>query len=408
MRAGLPKWIVAAATIAVTGCGDGPPSALLVQEEDTWLTVPAFEIGGLHAGFQRIADVQLEGAGNVVYVVDPMESQVTAWRLDGSSPFSVGGLGQGPGEFRNGPDVLQVVPDGFRVRDRDRFVVFSRDGEYLRTALIPSSISHQGFRYRPLAPLPSGGFVAYPDIDWSYKSGWWGDDPVEELPIVRLVERNEHWVVDTLVVLDIKSEVLAVGGPNTAPRMLMRQPYANTDQAIYYAGSNSVIVVRSVGLEPGAVELTELSPKGDTTWFRRMRFTPIPLPATDADDIVSKLADGLVAFNSESSYSPGAVRKAVRDALHAPEYHPPVQDAVVLSNGELWMKTFEDAGVDTLTVWRAVRLGASASDSEDRRILLPTTFTPHDATDTHVWGVRLDAFDVRYAVGRRLLREADH
>ncbi len=73
------------------------------------------------------------------------------------------------------------------------------------------------------------------------------------------------------------------------------------------------------------------------------------------------------------------------------------------SNGELWMSTFERSDLGSGRVWYTVRVGGPA-DEPLRRVLLPGFFSPHDATDTHVWGSRRDAFDVRFAVGLRLVR----
>ena len=135
-----------------------------------------------------------------------------------------------------------------------------------------------------------------------------------------------------------------------------------------------------------------------------MRFTPLALPANTVDELLDSMAEGL-ASAPVNSVSLGAARRAIADALYVPEHYPPVQDVSLASTGELWMKTFEDAGVDSLSVWYTVRVGETERDSPVRRVLLPTSFLPHDATDTHVWGVQRDAFDVRYVVGRRLVRQ---
>lgn len=407
MRSWTRAWVVATTVANGLGCDvDSPPGSL--ETGGTWATVPAYEIGSLHgerAGFQRIADIRLGDEGKRVYVVDPIESQVTAWTPDGSPLFSVGGVGEGPGEFRGRPDAIHVTPDGFQVRDRDHFVLFSSDGHHVATVRVPSSVSYRGFRFGPLSMLEDGSLLVYPSVSSSYRIGWWGDDPVHELPVVRLSERDGHWNVDTLAVLDVRNEILGTGDQNNlALTMFMLQPYRDSDQVIYNAQSHTVVLVRMRGLGPGEVDLTQLSVEGDSVWSRRMSFVPVALSAKDVDELVDQLAEGLA--NAQGYRSPlGDARRAVREALYVPEHYPPVQDVAVASNGELWMRTFEYAGADSLNVWYAIPVGESEKDSPVRRILLPTSFSPHDATDTHVWGSRRDTFNVRYVVGRRLIRQ---
>lgn len=399
------EWIVASVLAAGYGCGDDPPPELL-NGVDTWVTVPRYEIGSLHgadAAFTRVSDVSLGEEGTRVYVVDPSDFRVTVWTPDGSLLFSVGGEGQGPGEFRR-PDRVQVTSDGFRVRDRDRFVLFSRDGEYLRTVSIPLSVSHRGFRFRPALLLDDGGFLAYPSVSPDYMSGWWGDDPVVELPVVRLREHDGAWTVDVLTMLDVRNEILATGrdDANSGLTSFSRQPYRDTDQASYSSWSNTVVVTRQGGLDPGVVDLTELSADGDTVWFRRLRFSPIPLPVREVEELVENFATTIANRTSDALLADA--RRSVREALYVPENYPSVRDMALLSNGEMWMRTQEDAGADSLDVWYAVQVGV-ARDSPVRRVLLPATFLPFDATESVLWGTRFDSFDVRYVVGHRLVRD---
>lgn len=411
MRPWTRGWVVATTVVSALGCrADSPPASL--ETAGSWVTATAYEIGSLHGertGFQRISDIRLADEGQLVYVVDPLEFLVTAWTPDGSPVFSVGGEGEGPGEFRSRPDAIHVTPEGFHVSDRDHVVVFSANGHHVTTVSVPSSVSYRGFRFRPLSMLQDGSLLVYPGVDSAYKTGWWGDDPVAELPVVRLRERDGQWTVDTLAVLDVRNEILGTGDPNNLTlTMFMLQPYRDSDQVIYNAQFNTVVLVRMRGpsLDPGEVELTELSAEGDTIWSRRISLVPVALLANDVSELVDMLAEGLA--NAQGTSSPvGSARSAVREALYVPEHYPPVQDVALASNGELWMRTFEDAGADSLNVWYAVRLGAAEKDAPIRRILLPTSFSPHDATDTHVWGVRRDAFDVRYVVGRRLIPQEE-
>ena len=396
---------VASLTVGALGCGADPLSESL-QAEETWFTVLEHEIGDLHEGdaaFGRVTDVRLGHDGNQVYVLDVGEFRVTVWTPDGALLFAVGRQGEGPAEFR-GPGQVHVTPEGFRVRDSGRFVMFSVDGHHLGTVSIPRSVSYRGFRFRPALLLDSTSFVAYPRVPPSYHAGWFGDDPVEELPIVRLVNQDDHWTVDTLVVLDVRDEILAVGrnDDNRELAMFAYQPYRDSDQATYNALSNTMFVARMRGLGAGEVNLTELSAEGDTVWTRTLRFPPIPLTSGDVDVTVEEWAGFL--SRARESVSLREARRAIREALYVPEHHPAARSMAIFSNDEFWMRTFEDAG-DSLAVWYAVQVG-QGDDVPPRRILLPTSFLPRDETASHVWGIQSDSLDMRYVVGRRLVRQA--
>ena len=382
-----------------------------LEASRTWVTVPAYEIGSIHgerASFQRISDVRLGDQGQRVYVVDPLEFQVTVWTPDGALLSSVGGEGEGPGEFRSPPRAIHVTQRGFQVLDGNHFVGFAADGRHLATVPVPSSMSYRGFGFRPGLRLEDGSLLVYPGVGSAYRIGWWGDDPVSELPVVRLSQMSGQsglWIADTLAVLDVGNEILGTGSPdNLDLTSFTFQPYRDSDQVIYNAQSQTVVLVRTkLAGRPGDVDLTELSAHGDTVWSRRMSFAPLALPAEDVDELLDRGAEDF-ARNRGGRVPPGVARRAIADALYVPEHYPPVQDVALASTGELWMRTFEYAGADSLSVWYAVRVREAPYESPVRRILLPTSFSPHDATETHVWGVRRDAFDVRYVVGRRLVR----
>ncbi len=165
--------MTAANAVGCLGGVDSPPESF--DTVDTWTTVPTYEIGSLHgedAAFRRVSDVRLGDEGKRIYVADSRERQVTVWTPDGTSLFSVGGDGEGPGEFRDRLDAVHVTADGFQVRDRSyRFVVFSLDGHHLATVPVPLSVSYRGFCFGPLAMLEDGSLLAYPSVGSGYQIG---------------------------------------------------------------------------------------------------------------------------------------------------------------------------------------------------------------------------------------------
>ena len=96
---------VAAALAYALGCGGGAPP-VPSDVSATWTTLPEYEIGSLHGergSFERISAIGVSDDGTRIHVVDSSARGVSVWAPDGSPIFSVGGEGDGPGEFRGPP-----------------------------------------------------------------------------------------------------------------------------------------------------------------------------------------------------------------------------------------------------------------------------------------------------------------
>ena len=392
------------AALGISGCQ--LDSALeLPGGSETWLTVPEHEIGSLDAeaaAFSRIADVRVGQGGEAIHVLDSGDDRLTVWSPDGSLLVEAGGQGGGQVEFRS-PEQVRVRDDGFHVRDGSGFEVFSADGSHLQTVSVPMSVDFRRFRLRPELVLDDGGFVVLPRLSARDRTGWSGEDPILDVPVLRLEQREDQWALDTLAVIDIRNRDLDIRPPGggSSWSVSARQPYGDADEVHFNTRANTVVVTRESRVDAGAVDVTEISASGDTVWSRRLRFAPIPLLPSDVDEAVESQA--LALSGAMEAVSLVEARAMVRDALYAPDHHPAVMTAQAMSTNELWLKTYEEADADTLDVWYAVRIGDD--DDHPRRILLPNNFYPLDATDSHVWGVRYDPSG-QYVEGRRLVLDA--
>lgn len=77
-----------------------------------WALEPERAVGarGGEAAFGRISSVDL-GRGGELYVLDRQSGEVTVWDTAGRRLRSLGGLGDGPGEFRT-PNLVRALEDG--------------------------------------------------------------------------------------------------------------------------------------------------------------------------------------------------------------------------------------------------------------------------------------------------------
>ena len=396
------KLTTPAVTAAVISACQPDPRPPLIDPEP-WHTVAEYEIGG--PTFERITGMRVSRDGAAIFVLDPGRTKVTGWSPDGSLLFELGTQDEGPAALES-PDQIHLTDTGFQVQDNDRFVLFSNDGQHEQTVSVPTSARHVGFRLQPQLLLDNGAFLATLNIPDSYRAGWQEDPPILEEPVVRLDPQGDDWAPDTVAVLDIRNRDLDLRPSESGYGWSLHalQPFGDADHVDFRAGdfraggrANTLLLTRQSRVDPGVVELNELSSSGDTIWSARLRFEPTPLLPAHVDRAVEAEAQGIAGA---IQLSLDDARTLVREAVHVPQYYPPVLDTEVMSNGELWIRNHEEAA-DSLNVWYAVRIG---EDAAPRRILVPRNFYPLDATASHVWGVRFDPASGQSVAGRRLVR----
>lgn len=158
--------------------------------------------------------------------------------------------------------------------------------------------------------------------------------------------------------------------------------------------------VAGEGLGPGEAELVEVTPLGDTTWRRRLRFEPVPVtPEMAQAEIEALMERARGRERDDMDRWLRHAREVIDKTVRVPPYAPAVKTLYMASSGRLWIRSHEKS--DTLSVWYSLDRDA---ESPPRRVLLPDWLFVHDATDTHVWGVWRDELDINYVVGRRLAR----
>jgi len=399
-------WARLVAAVVALACETAPGA--IDEPVGTWTTEREYEIGDLYEGdaaFARVSDVQVSADGERIYILEGGIARLTVWSPAGSLLLELGARGEGPGDFM-GAREIGLVGDGFYVRDTRRFTFFTHGGAVSRTVSYPpASVSFHGFSIEPRLILGDGGFLGIPVVPAHVMAGWLGDDPIHELPVLRITSAKDRWVVDTLLLLDLKNRDLHVG-PGDASftwGVHSSQPYRDSDTRDFDPGNGSVVILKR-NLAPGRIRLLELSASGDTIWRRDLRRPAAPFAPEVLDDYVDWLVQQLVAQTQGSGLplSRADIRKAVDEALYIPEFYPAADVVRAMSAGDVWFKTFEKADADTLVTWYALRRDGDASGL--RRILLPQDLTPTAATDTHVWGVRRDTLGINYVAGRRLVR----
>ena len=361
-----------------------------------WLSESEYQIGDAWEGpavFGLVPYLRVTADGRRVFVVEPQESRVSVWTPDGQLLLNVGRSGEGPGDFAF-PYRIHLDDSWFYVRDGVRFTYFSYGGRLLRTVPNPPTlVSYQGFRIRADALLADGSFLGIADIPTTVRMGIWGDDPMHNLPLLRVQGSGTSWSTEPVFWLNARNGTMGIqtGDAPEDGYSFSAQPYGDADLKVFDPGVGTILIARRASQElgPGEAELLEVSAEGDTLWRRRLAFKPIRLSETVLEAKIAELEKA----------GGGLPRDAIVKALYAPEYLPAISHLPLSPSRHVWMRTHEQ--LDTLTVWYSIERGDDRSPP--RRVLLPEWFQVMDATETHVWGVWKDELDIDYLVGRRLV-----
>ena len=334
-----------------------------------------------------------------VFVVDPMETQVSAWKPDGSLVFVVGRRGDGPGEFNQPSRIYFSEDGGFSVREGwgTRFTHYTADGVLEGTEIgTTTALRYQDTRLGIEARTADGGYVARPLYSASRMAGLLGGPPMVRQPLL-LVRRSDEgkWLPpEEIFWQDTRNQLLAVVMDDM--RSFTAQYFGDDDRTAFAHGR--ILVMRRSGGPPGSLDLLELTAHGDTLWERRLQFEPLEL----TPDWIQEMVD--IQRGPEfqrPGWSPAqrlGFLEAFEEALYKPDHLPAAASFFLSASDEVWLKTFER--VDTLRVYYTIRRGDASG--EPRRVLLPESLQATDATATHVWGTRDDPLGVPYVVGRRL------
>ena len=383
-------------------CADRPPESA-GHPQPEWFSEPDYHIGDAMAGdavFGWVPYVRVSPDGQRVFVLEPNQARVSVWTRGGRLLLDLGGPGEGPGDFML-PYRIHAGEGGFYVRDQVRFTFFSYDGTLLRTVPNPpTSVGYQGFQIRVGAILDDGSFLGDPMIPAGVRLGLWGDDAIDSLPILRVLESAAGWSREPVAWRNIQNATLAVSYDDGL--LMAGQPFSGSDRYRLDRGAGTVVIARNLrdDLGPGEVEFLEVSAEGDTVWQRRLGFRPIRLTRPMLEEAIDENAQLLKQEENKSRLGGRSARDLVEDALYVPEYLPTVKALFLASTGRhIWLTSHER--VDTLRVWYSIE--RNGSESPPRRVLLPESVQFWDMTDTHVWGIWKDEMDINYVVGRRLV-----
>lgn len=385
----------ALAVVVCIGCTD---RASVTARYETWLTEPAYEFGADPEDrvlLSQVPYLRVAPSGERVFVIDLVDVPVSVWTPEGSVVLTTE-RGQGPGEFVYPTRVYIDDDGGFVVREGTgaRFTYYSRDGELIEAVATPlSSVMYWQFQVELEAPTGEGGYLGTANIPLRVVTGTAGGPPLERSPLLVLRPSDDGgWQrPEPIFWLNDRNRFMAVpmGEEFRNGFVFGGQPFNAADQAQFEPGR---LVVMRTDPTAGRVEFIELNEVGDTVWNGALQLEPMRI----TDQMVK---DAWETEPRSPAIPEAAYRRAWNAALYRPDDAPVVRSFFLAASGEVWVRTREHS--DTLRVYYAVA-GGNSSDAP-RRVLVPEWFTVHDATDSHIWGIRRDALGTPRVVGRRLV-----
>lgn len=391
--------ILLLSVLPIVACGDEEP-ARQTDAVPIWESIGEIRIGSVEDpeyALTYVSDLEVADEGSI-YTLHPQEQIVRRFDSAGTRLGTIGGKGDGPGEFQNAYS-MGFVGDTLWVLDFNgyEFSLFGPDGQVIRSFGVPFGSTEDFMEAQPprARGLLDDGTIhgAPPAFSHLIAEGVLTHDR----PYLLDAEGN---VMDTLPAVPFGESQWAIFDPDDPRRggMYRSQPFAEGPIWSFVPGERAIIVVdREIpadGVEP-VVEVSKLSFDGDTVFSVSVPYEPQPIEPAEVDSIMATAVpeDGLLGVTRAKAM------EWARATLHVPPHKPGVTGMMLTDEGAIWLGRHpNDSGRKFWTILDAD--GAAIGDLE-----LRSTFRPMAVGSDMVWGVETDELDVPYVVGVRFRQE---
>lgn len=357
--------------------------------EDAWYLAeaPRLQLGTVEGEpeyeFDRIMGAVTLSDGRIA-VADMGSSEVRLFDETGQHVMSVGGAGEGPGEFRQITNLYRLPEDLLAVEDRrSRWQFFGPDGTYreaVSTGEIRMQIDPVAFHENPPSTtrvvgwLEDGSFIGWESTQVTLSAD-------RQFDASETVERTyARYGADG----EVLGEMVRLPGTTFHPHpmnLVLAAVFGPTSYAdvtedhliLGESGSGDIFWYTLEG---------ELERVARRTWPRR--------PVTDA------MVDQYV----EGSFPP--LREDISRGRTFAEELPAFSDLMVDASGNVWVRQYEVSHGFTILQYRRTFEDPSrwvVFDPEGRwlgEVRMPGQFTALEIGDDYVLGMRRDEFDVEY------------
>jgi hypothetical protein len=334
----------------------------------------------------------------LIYISQPQDHTVRAFDLTGRLVRTIGGRGQGPGEFER-LETIGFRGDTLYAADGalHRVSYFAPDGSFVRSFRMVSPLlgAAPPNIYFPTAPqvvLADGTALLTPDAPVALIASGTG-----KAPYVRIDRQSQ--VVDTIAwrqLPTITFETVSGGERFYAPRPFRQDPLYQ----LMPDGSGLVVVDRPTATSEtrqAEYRVTKISPTGDTLFARAYTYAPVPLTSTNLSQALSAVE--LRFANRPDPPSRREIEQSLRSQNLVPDNMAPITHLAAGFDGSIWL------GRGHETPDRQTWLILASDGSVVATTSLPATETVMNARDNFLVALELDSMDVPYVVLYRIMRK---
>ncbi len=344
---------------------------------------PTLEIGTLDGppeySFSRILNVRVMTNGSVV-VADAGTREVTLYSSEGTHQVTMGGRGDGPGEFSGSPQIAGLAGDSIFVWDdvARRVTAFSSKGEVVSTARVQPDAAIPVWVTR----LANGTYLS--------RSRWISPN-AEDTGAHDVRLELDSALVELLDPTGAPLDTLRIGPDAEYARMrqdrgggiyaMQMMPRPLTSRSVLLADGSTPIV--------GTNRRFGLAWMGDDGQPARLLRVQDAWPTTPAAEIRARVEAQLAAESEDGRIDPRTRR--VYD-MFMPETLPAFEDALIAQDGSLWISSYRIDRTTESNEW----LVFSPTLELEGRVRTPTGFRVHEVGSDWIIGAIQDAFDVPY------------
>lgn len=376
----------------LVACADGPPDDGILNAQRLELEVE-LRIGSINdpdEAFTYFEALEVAPDGRIYTMHEP-ELLIRIHSPGGQLLGTIGGEGEGPGEFSNlgrmglTGDTLWVLDYG-----NYRFNFFNYSGELLGSMRVPVDLGGSPGRRppRPRGLLADGSIFASPPAFSSEVAA----GKMTTQVLVRMTASGE--ISDTIARYSLLDRSLIIT-TEEGFGFTTSQPFGDSD-IIQISGYQPLIfrLERSAATEfaSDSFRVTKRTIEGDTVFSRTYRYTAIPIDPAHVDSILQAIGQRFETIRFASAPTPELAMRLAREAMYLPAYHPPVTELVLGRDGTVWLQR-EDTGGETVD-WLALDPNGDLIGV----VAVPARFRVLAADRQHLWGMARDELDVPYIV----------
>jgi len=345
--------------------------------ESAWVAEEDLRIGTMDGEgpdqFGQISALKVDGRGRM-YVLDYLSQDIRVFEPDGSYSHTIGRSGEGPGELMRAAG-LNWAPDGnLWVWDSGgRFSIFTPEGEFVETR--PRKV--QGVVYPGRGEFDvDGSFVDW-GLEYPDRVQTPGAPPPSRIIYYPVRFSGDFSVGDTLPVLEFNFDVNAEGERMVFGEIL--SSFQDRRGAIWFAHNKTFTLYRR-------------TLDGDTTLQSSINAVPAAVTSREVDSVRAIYID-----QGRPDRAPPPEQFAQTKPMIRRMFADDVGHIFVLSEqADLPLGSFVDVFRETGEYLGRMDLPASVN----------FPYPPPAATDTHLYYVATDDFDVEYVVRVKLDKPA--